>query len=65
VHKSLRVNGEINVTRSLGDKRLKGILSAEPDIATYRLNEQDRMLVLATDGLWSVLIELIVDSIKR
>lgn len=43
------------MTRSFGDKKIKKLLGNEPDIVTYKASERDKMLVLATDGLWSVI----------
>jgi serine/threonine protein phosphatase PrpC len=46
-------NKMISITRSFGDKdvRALGIIS-KPDCSTVRLSDDDRYLVLATDGLW-------------
>ncbi len=52
-----RVNGEIAVTRSLGDHSLKPLLTAEPHIeilSVFGIVPFD-FLVVATDGLWDVM----------
>lgn len=66
----LRVNGELAVTRTIGNRRLSrdGILSSEPDVVFIRHgnseassdrgnisnNNAASFLVLASDGLWDV-----------
>ncbi|CAN0497683.1 unnamed protein product, partial [Ectocarpus sp. 8 AP-2014] len=57
----LRVNGELAVTRTLGNRRLSrdGVLSSEPDVNTA-------FLVLASDGLWDVVSsQEAVDMVKE
>lgn len=55
-----RINGEIAVTRSFGDKKhsTSGLI-AEPEISKIRINSNDKYLVLATDGFWDVHISKI------
>eukprot|EP00884_Botryococcus_braunii_P007934 jgi/Botrbrau1/17141/Bobra.0157s0038.2 len=59
-----RVNGNLNLSRAIGDLRYKGnqllkpadqIITAEPDIVKIELEEGDRFVVLACDGIWDVL----------
>jgi serine/threonine protein phosphatase PrpC len=46
------------VTRSFGDKEFKTVdknyVTCEPDLTEYQLRAEDRLLLLATDGLWDV-----------
>jgi serine/threonine protein phosphatase PrpC len=51
-----RVSGRLEVTRSLGDYNMKtqGVIG-RPDIMRYELNQGDRFLVIASDGIWDVL----------
>ena len=44
------------MSRSIGDAQAKtlGVL-AEPDIFEYTLNESDKFIVCATDGVWEYL----------
>jgi serine/threonine protein phosphatase PrpC len=43
------------MTRTLGDRELRRIgVSAEPEVATIRLADDDVGFVVATDGLWDV-----------
>ncbi|KQJ91438.1 probable protein phosphatase 2C 70 isoform X2 [Brachypodium distachyon] len=56
-----RVNGSLNLARAIGDMELKGnenlpaekqIVSAEPEVNTVKLSEDDEFIVLACDGIW-------------
>lgn len=52
----LRVNGDLNMTRSMGDvkwKRPQAIISCIPDVQVITLNEKYQALVVASDGLWA------------
>mmetsp|Transcript_20267 Transcript_20267/g.37849 ORF Transcript_20267/g.37849 Transcript_20267/m.37849 type:complete len:305 (+) Transcript_20267:3640-4554(+) len=59
-----RVNGNLNLTRSLGDFDYKEntnispqeqIITAYPDTATVELTAEDDFLVIACDGIWDML----------
>eukprot|EP00188_Purpureofilum_apyrenoidigerum_P001952 Plantae.Rhodophyta-Purpureofilum_apyrenoidigerum.ctg21305.p1 GENE.Plantae.Rhodophyta-Purpureofilum_apyrenoidigerum.ctg21305~~Plantae.Rhodophyta-Purpureofilum_apyrenoidigerum.ctg21305.p1 ORF type:complete len:472 (-),score=62.83 Plantae.Rhodophyta-Purpureofilum_apyrenoidigerum.ctg21305:237-1652(-) len=50
-----RVNGEIAVTRSIGDRRLKPALSPTPEVKKFTITDEDEFIVMATDGLWDVI----------
>jgi len=59
-----RVNGNLNLTRSLGDHEYKRnkdlkpeeqIITCVPDIKTYDLKEDTDFLILACDGIWDVM----------
>nr|CAD2177377.1 unnamed protein product [Meloidogyne enterolobii] len=54
-----RLNGVLNLSRSLGDIRAKPMISSKPDLSTYPLseNEVDYMIFLSTDGIWDCLEE--------
>lgn len=61
-----RVNGVLGVSRSIGDKTLKQIVIAEPEVQITRLQYgQDEFVVLATDGLWDVWSEAEVITFIR
>ena len=57
-----RVNGNLNLSRSLGDLKYKGdaklaaakqVITAEPDVMKVaRVPEEDEFVVLACDGVW-------------
>ncbi|KAL7166201.1 hypothetical protein ACSBR2_036979 [Camellia fascicularis] len=55
------LNGQLNVARALGDwhmEELKGSsggpLSAEPELKSTRLTEDDEFLIIGCDGIWDV-----------
>jgi len=46
-----RINGELNISRSLGDKKHKQYMSSEPDF--YRFGKSEfKKIILATDGFY-------------
>jgi serine/threonine protein phosphatase PrpC len=50
-----RVNGELAVSRSIGDKKYRPLVIATPDVKRVRIDpKENSMLILATDGLWDV-----------
>lgn len=59
-----RVNGSLNLSRALGDLEYKQVSSlppeeqmvtANPEIRSLRLTDDDEFLILACDGIWDVL----------
>ncbi|GKV42058.1 hypothetical protein SLEP1_g49507 [Rubroshorea leprosula] len=55
------LNGQLNVARALGDWHMEGLkrvgggpLSAEPELMTRKLTEEDEFLIIGCDGLWDV-----------
>lgn len=59
-----RVNGNLNLSRAIGDLRYKcnnelpakdQIITAEPDIRRFTLTSEDKFFVLACDGVWDVM----------
>ncbi len=50
-----RTGDGLMVTRSLGDRHLRGVgVIAEPEIRTVERRDDDLALIVATDGLWDV-----------
>ncbi|KAM0871694.1 hypothetical protein ACQ4PT_039219 [Festuca glaucescens] len=56
-----RVNGSLNLSRAIGDMEMKNnlrfpadrqIVSAEPEVNTVQLSDDDEFIVLACDGIW-------------
>lgn len=46
---------QLNYSRAFGGKDLKMFgLSAEPDISHFELSEDDKLILIASDGLWDV-----------
>eukprot|EP00210_Caulerpa_lentillifera_P001150 g1107.t1 len=59
-----RVNGNLNLSRAIGDLRYKSntqlnpkdqIITAEPDVIKMMISKEDRFFVLACDGVWDVM----------
>lgn len=59
-----RVNGNINLSRSLGDLEYKNTpglpaerqaVTANPDVKTMMLTPEDHFLVICCDGIWDIL----------
>jgi serine/threonine protein phosphatase PrpC len=62
-----RVEGVLNLSRSLGDGHLKHCISAEPTLTVHALEPtKDQFVILATDGLWGTLTEQqAVDAVQH
>lgn len=61
-----RVNGVLAVSRSVGDRALKKVVPATPDVADVALTDDDAVLVVASDGLWDVVaVERVVDIVRQ
>lgn len=59
-----RVNGNLNLSRAIGDLRYKAnsdlpveaqIITAQPDVRRVALTPEDRFFLLACDGVWDVM----------
>lgn len=57
------LNGQLGVTRALGDFHLEGMkeigenggpLIAEPELKLLTLNNEDEFLIIGSDGIWDV-----------
>lgn len=67
------LNGQLNVARALGDWHMEGLkgqdggpLTAEPELMSTRLTEEDEFLIIACDGLWDVFMsQNAVDFARR
>lgn len=47
---------QLNYSRAFGGKDLKMFgLSADPDISHFELSKDDKLVLLASDGLWDVI----------
>ncbi|KAF5957214.1 hypothetical protein HYC85_004439 [Camellia sinensis] len=70
-----RVNGNLNLTRAIGDMELKQnkslpaenqILTANPDVNTVELCDDDEFIVLACDGIWDCMSsQEVVDFVRE
>ena len=65
------LNGDLSVTRALGDWEFKlplGIASpliAEPDVQLAKLTEDDEFLIIGCDGIWDVMSSQAAVSLVR
>eukprot|EP01026_Neomeris_dumetosa_P067534 TRINITY_DN6586_c0_g2_i8.p1 TRINITY_DN6586_c0_g2~~TRINITY_DN6586_c0_g2_i8.p1 ORF type:complete len:369 (-),score=50.28 TRINITY_DN6586_c0_g2_i8:571-1677(-) len=59
-----RVNGNLNLSRAIGDLKYKTneklepkdqIITALPDVECVKLSDEDEFLILACDGVWDVM----------
>ncbi len=66
-----RINGNLNLSRSLGDLKYKQnkalpparqIITAEPDVVTYAIDPTDLFVILGCDGIWDCLSSQIAVS---
>uniref|UniRef100_A0A5B7ABS7 protein-serine/threonine phosphatase n=1 Tax=Davidia involucrata TaxID=16924 RepID=A0A5B7ABS7_DAVIN len=66
------LNGQLNVARALGDWHLEGLkdraggpLTAEPELMSTRLTEEDEFLIIGCDGIWDVFMNQNVIDFAR
>uniref|UniRef100_A0A1D1YCC2 protein-serine/threonine phosphatase n=1 Tax=Anthurium amnicola TaxID=1678845 RepID=A0A1D1YCC2_9ARAE len=68
------LNGQLNVSRALGDWHMEGMkdrhgvgpLSAEPEVMSMRLTDEDEFLIMGCDGIWDVFLsQNAVDFARR
>ena len=50
-----RVQGQLAVSRAIGDKQLKEWVCADPEIRVEKRSSEHHYAILATDGVWDVL----------
>lgn len=50
-----RVNGVLAVARAFGNRTLRQVIRPDAEITMRRLEREDDMIVIASDGLWDVL----------
>lgn len=58
------LNGQLGVTRALGNWHIKGLkegerggpLSAEPEVKSMTLTNEDEFLIIGSDGIWDTFI---------
>lgn len=50
-----RVNGNLSVSRAIGDAKDKQFVVSQADVATFDLDGTEDYLVVACDGVWDVL----------
>lgn len=47
-----RVNGQLAVSRAIGDGEYKPYISADPDVTTIAMNGSEEFVIVGCDGLW-------------
>ncbi|KAI5067567.1 hypothetical protein GOP47_0018095 [Adiantum capillus-veneris] len=50
-----RVGGFLALSRAIGDRYLKRYVISEPEVTCIQREDEDEVLILASDGLWDVL----------
>jgi len=50
-----RINGNLAVSRALGDSLERPFVSSEPDICELERSDDDKFILVASDGLWDVI----------
>ena len=50
-----RVNGNLALSRAIGDRSERPAVTSKPDLTTYAIEDDDEFIVLASDGLWDVM----------
>ena len=66
VHKSRSlVQGSLQITRSIGDKKYKKFISCEPDVFEQDITSDDQMIIMASDGFWDVILHLLLDDLTQ
>lgn len=61
-----RVNGNLALSRSMGDRYMRPFVSSEPDFKHVELTPDDEFIIVATDGIWDVFSsQECVDTIKK
>lgn len=50
-----RVEGILAVSRAIGDRMLKPLVVAEPEVKEFTRSSDDHFLVVASDGLWDTI----------
>ncbi|KAL4714588.1 hypothetical protein ACJJTC_006634 [Scirpophaga incertulas] len=57
-----RVNGQLAVSRAIGDAQYKPYVTATPEINTVNLDGNEDFVVVACDGLWDYVTEDVVTA---
>merc|ERR1711991_377591 len=64
INQAGRINGNLNLSRSIGDLKYKQLvnvkpqdqmITADPDVTTTILENEDEFMILACDGVWDIL----------
>jgi len=65
-----RVNGQLAVSRAIGDGEYKPYISADPDVTTVEVNGSEEFLIVGCDGLWDTITpeeatEIVFDHLEE
>lgn len=60
-----RVQGLLAVSRAIGDLQLKQFVISEPELTSITKKSDDLCIILATDGLWDVITNVMAGSIAK
>ena len=61
-----RVNGNLSVSRAIGDPKEKKYVIGEPDVKAVELDGSEDYMVLACDGVWDVVNgEELVECVRQ
>lgn len=63
--KLARIQGQLSVSRAIGDAHLKRWVPADPEIVKTELKGDEHFVVIASDGLWDVLSHKDVGRLVR
>jgi len=50
-----RVNGQLAVSRAIGDGEYKPLISADPDVTSIEMNGSEEFVIVGCDGLWDTI----------
>ena len=51
-----RVNGQLSVSRAIGDREFKPFISAKPDVTSIEMNGSEEFIIIGSDaGLWDTI----------
>lgn len=50
-----RVNGNLALSRAIGDRAERPAVTSKADMATYEIQDEDEFIILGSDGLWDVM----------
>ena len=49
------MNGQLSVSRAIGDRKYKPFISAKPDVTSIEMNGSEEFIIIGSDGLWETI----------
>ena len=49
------MNGQLSVSRAIGDRKYKPFISAKPDVTSIEMNGSEEFIIIGSDGLWDTI----------